>query len=161
MPLFLGSLVEDLWIITDGLSAFCWVLVVVVVVVGFFFTSCGAPVYIIWGCFHFNIFILKYIHIFWVFFLFSMWHMRLYFYCKCPGYHIILIHCCPGLKIKLWPCLRFQACGWGCVRWEAGKSVRTNLYFFKRWHNWLFIINNIVNIVIFTYFRIFSEFSLF
>ena len=30
-----------------------------------------------------------------------------------------LIRCCLGMMVKLRPCLRFWACGWGCVRWKA------------------------------------------
>ena len=34
-----------------------------------------------------------------------------------------LIHMCgwiaQGMTVKLRPCLRFRACGWGCVRWKA------------------------------------------
>ena len=49
---------------------------------------------------------------------------------KCPGYDVKLIRCVlgmtinssvvvQGMTVKLRPCLRFRACGWGCVRWRA------------------------------------------
>ena len=47
-----------------------------------------------------------------------------------PGNDAKLIHCVlgmtlnsfvavQGMTVKLQPCLRFRACGWGCVRWKA------------------------------------------
>ena len=49
---------------------------------------------------------------------------------KCPGNDAKLIRCVlgmtlnssvvvQGMTVKLRPCLRFRACGWGCVRWKA------------------------------------------
>ena len=48
----------------------------------------------------------------------------------CPGNDAKLIRCVlgttlnssvvvQGMTVKLRPCLRFRACGWGCVRWKV------------------------------------------
>ena len=47
-----------------------------------------------------------------------------------------------GMTVKLRPCLRFRACGWGCVRWKApaGKGV-VGLLSWHGSHFWVYILH--------------------
>ena len=58
----------------------------------------------------------------------TFWPLELI--CIYLGYDVKLIRCVlgmtlnssvvvQGMTVKLRPCLRFRACGWGCVRWKA------------------------------------------